>query len=243
MRATGRLMAAAMDITTTDCLQIDPQALLRLCQLVSPALPIGAYAYSQGLEFAVHAGWVLDEATAYEWLSGLSRCALGTLDLPILARLHSAWMHHDDDAVERWNARLIAARDTAELRAEERHLGRALARVLCQLQCADAQGWLHADAAFATLFSLAAVHWSIPARATLAGYLWAWSENQALAAVKLVPLGQSAGQRVLGRLSAAMPSIVTRAEALTDHEIGTGAWGQGFSSALHETQYSRLFRS
>ncbi len=216
---------------------------MRLCHLVSPALPVGAYAYSQGLEFAVHAGWISDETSAYEWLSGLGRRALGTLDLPILARLHSAWTHHDEVAVDRWNAWLIGARDTAELRAEERHLGHSLARVLCELQCPGAGRWLNTDAAFATLFSLAAVHWRIPVTATLTGYLWAWSENQMLAAVKLVPLGQSAGQRLLGRLIAEMPSIVARAEALGEHEIGTGAWSQGFASALHETQYSRLFRS
>jgi urease accessory protein len=235
--------AAVAGTITTDWTHTDPQALLRLCQLVSPALPVGAYAYSQGLEFAVHAGWVSDEATVYDWLSGLSRRALGTLDLPILARLHTAWACDDQVAVERWNERLIAARDTAELRAEERHLGHSLARVLCELQCADAERWLHADAAFATLFSLAATHWRIPAAATLTGYLWAWSENQVLAAVKLVPLGQSAGQRLLGRLITAMPSIVACAETLAEHEIGTSAWNQGFASALHETQYSRLFRS
>jgi len=228
---------------TGDWTHAAPQALLRLCQLVSPALPVGAYAYSQGLELAVHAGWVFDEATAYEWLSGVSRCAVGTLDLPILARLHSAWMHQDEIRVAHWNARLLAARDTAELRAEERHLGQALARVLCELESVHAERWLHTDAAFATLFSLAAVHWHIPATATLTGYLWAWSENQMLAAVKLVPLGQSAGQRLLGRLIAAMPSIVARADVLAEEEIATGAWSQSFASALHETQYSRLFRS
>lgn len=231
------------DTNTTDWTRADPQALLRLCQLVSPALPVGAYAYSQGLEFAVHAGWVSDEATAYDWLSGLCRRALGTLDLPILARLHTAWAQHDQIAVERWNERLIAARDSAELRAEERHLGRSLARVLCELRCADAEHWLQSDAAFATLFSLAAVRWRIPPNATLSGYLWAWSENQVLAAVKLVPLGQSAGQRLLGRLIEAIPSIVAHAETLPEHEVGTSAWSQGFASALHETQYSRLFRS
>ena len=235
--------APLMSTRTTDWTCADPQALLHLCQLVSPALPVGAYAYSQGLELAVQAGWVTDEATAHEWMSGLGRFALGTLDLPILARLHAAWADHDSLAVERWNERLIAARDTAELRAEERHLGHSLARLLGELQCAEALRWLHRDATFATLFSLAAVHWRIPANATLAGYLWTWSENQVLAAVRLVPLGQSAGQRLLSGLIQEMPAIVRRAESMREDEIGTSAWSQGFASALHETQYSRLFRS
>src|ERR1700687_3221329 len=107
----------------------DPQALLRLCHLVSAALPVGAYAYSQGLEYAVHAGWVRDEATTLGWLQGLSLHGVGTLDLPLLLRLHRAWSAADMPAVRHWNAQLIAARETSELRAQELHLGRALARV------------------------------------------------------------------------------------------------------------------
>ena len=221
----------------------DPLALLRLCHLVSPALPVGAYAYSQGLEYAVHAGWVHDEASTLDWLSGLSQHALGTLDLPLLLRLQRAWSAGDLPAVRAWSAQLIAARETAELRAEELHLGRALARVLVELEIGEAADWQQAEPAFATMFSLAAARWDIGAADTLAGYLWAWSENQVLAAVKLVPLGQSAGQRLLHRLTAAMPAIVERAQAVADEAIGVGTVSQVFASALHESQYTRLFRS
>ncbi len=212
-------------------------------QLVSPALPIGAYAYSQGLEYAVHAGWVHDEVTALEWLQGLSRFALGTLDLPLLWRLHGAWGAPDAAAVQRWNAQLLAARETAELRAEELHLGRALARVLVELGIHEAGQWQGAGPGFATMFSLAAVRWRIGAGEAMSGYLWAWAENQVLAAVKLVPLGQSAGQRLLYRLSQDMPAIVERARSLGDDAIGVGVFAPALASALHETQYTRLFRS
>jgi urease accessory protein len=221
----------------------DPLALLRLCHLVSPALPVGAYAYSQGLEYAVHAGWVHDEPTTLDWLSGLAHHALGTLDLPLLLRLQRAWLAGDLSAVRGWSAQLIAARETAELRAEELHLGRALARVLVELEIGEAAEWQQAAPAFATMFSLAAARWSINAADTLAGYLWAWCENQVLAAVKLVPLGQSAGQRLLHRLTAAMPAIIERAQTLGDDAIGVGTVSQVFASALHESQYTRLFRS
>jgi urease accessory protein len=221
----------------------DPHALLRLCHLVSPALPVGAYAYSQGLEYAVHAGWVHDEPTTLEWLQGVSHSGLGTLDLPILLRLHRAWSAPDMSAVRHWNAQLIASRETSELRAEELHLGHALARVLIELEIGEAGDWQHSASAFATLFSLAAVRWHIEAGDALRGYLWAWSENQVLAAVKLVPLGQSAGQRLLHRLTAAMPAIVERAHTLADDAIGVGTVSQAHASALHESQYSRLFRS
>jgi urease accessory protein len=218
-------------------------ALLRLCHLVSPALPIGAYAYSQGLEYAVHAGWVSDEVAALQWLQGLSRHALGTLDLPILLRLHRGWAAADIAAVRSWSAHLIAARETAELRAEERHLGRALARVLVEMGISEARAWLDADAAFAALFGLAAVHWHIRETESLSGYLWAWSENQVLAAIKLVPLGQSAGLRLLDRLTNSIPAIVAHALRVGDAEIGVGVVAPALASALHESQYSRLFRS
>jgi hypothetical protein len=120
--------------TTTDAVVSDPHALLRLFHLVSPALPVGAYAYSQGLEYAVHAGWIRDEAGTLAWLEGLSSRAVGTLDLPILYRLQRAWQAGDLSAVDRWNAQLLASRETAELRAEDLHLGGALARVLIQLE-------------------------------------------------------------------------------------------------------------
>jgi urease accessory protein len=208
-------------------------------------LPVGAYAYSQGLEYAVHAGWVHDERSTLEWLQGLSAHGLGTLDLPLLRRLYQAWGADDVLQVRQWNAHLIAARETAELRAEERHLGQSLARVLVELEIAEASLWqgADADAAFATLFALAAVRWHIDVRDALQGYLWTWSENQVLAAMKLVPLGQSAGQRLLHVLTAAMPGIVEQALALADAHIGIGVMCQSLASALHETQYSRLFRS
>jgi urease accessory protein len=218
-------------------------ALLRLCHLVSPALPVGAYAYSQALEYAVHAGWVRGEAGTLEWLCGLTQHGIGTLDLPILLRLHRAWGDDDTTSVRIWDARLVAARESAELRAEDRHLGTALARVLVELEVTAAKDWLDAAPSFATLFSLAASRWQITVEEALLGYLWNWSENQVLAAVKLVPLGQSAGQRLLHRLIDAMPATVAHAMTMADEDIGVGTWSQTLGSALHEEQYTRLFRS
>jgi urease accessory protein len=218
-------------------------ALLRLCHLVSPALPVGAYAYSQGMEYAVHAGWVGDEGSTLEWLQGQSQHALGTLDLPLLLRLHRSWSAADVAGVRCWTAQLLAARETAELRAEDRHLGAALARVLVELNIEDARSWLTEQSAFATLFALAAVRWHIGEDDALSGYLWSWTENQVLAALKLVPLGQSAGLRLLHRLTDSMPAIVARARELDDAAIGVGVVAPMLASALHESQYSRLFRS
>lgn len=219
-------------------------SLPRLLQLCSPSLPVGAYAYSQGLECAVERGWVRDEASASAWILGLLGHGLRRLDLPVFARLYQAWRATDPDAVRRWNARLYASREAAELQREDRHLGTALARLLADLGIAEAEPWRNAlQVCFATLFGLAAVKWDIPLPEAATGYAWAWTENQVIAATRLLPLGQTASQRLL---AAAGPAIAVAVEAglkLADENIGAAAPGLALAGALHETQYSRLFRS
>lgn len=222
---------------------INSLAMLRLCQLVSPALPIGAYNFSQGLEYAVQAGWVRDESTTLEWIAGVAEQAVSTLDLPLLLRMHDAWSNNDAITARYWSAYLLASRETEELRAEERHLGRSLAKVLVSLQIDAAEWTKDIDASYACLFARAASHWDIPRAQAASAYLWAWCENQVLAAVKLLPLGQSAGQRILNELLLKIPEQVSVAMLLADDEIGVATPLQGMASAWHETQYSRLFRS
>ena len=218
-------------------------ATLRLLQLASPAMPVGAYNFSQGLEYAGERGWVGDEQRTGDWILGLARESLGTLDLPILLRLHAAWTADDMAAVSQWNQRLLASRETAELRAEERHMGQALAKVLLALRREAAGRWLQQDACYATLFALAAVAGHISAVHCCQAYLWAWSENQVLASLKILPLGQTAGQRILDRLLVEIPALCDHAAGLDDEGIGVSTPRQSMASAWHETQYSRLFRS
>jgi urease accessory protein len=219
--------------------------MLRLWQLISPALPVGAYAYSAGLETACDAGWIANEAQTREWIAGQLGHSLAALDVPLLARLYAAWQAKDGAAVDYWNGYLQASRETSELLAEDRHLGTALAKLLSDLGLTAASAWFERrDASFATSFALAAVHWKIPLEEAIAGYLWAWCENQVAAAVKLVPLGQTAGQRLLLALAAAIPAAVEYGLAIEEPEdIGAGCPGVILASMQHETQYSRLFRS
>jgi len=219
-------------------------ALLRLLQLTSPALPVGAFAYSQGLEWAVNAGWVIDEESAGAWIGGLLEHAIAHLEIPLLARLHAAWCAGDGEAVVFWNAWLGAARESAELLAEDRHMGTALARLLTDLGLEEARPWVTSgEGTFATLFALAAWRWEIPLRSAAIGLVWAWAENQVAAATKLVPLGQTAAQRLLSGLQPLIPAAVDRGLTLEEPDIGQGAPALAAGCALHETQYSRLFRS
>lgn len=222
----------------------DHLGLLHLLQLASPLLPVGAYAYSQGLEYAVSQGWVTDEAQTKEWLVGLLQHPLEQLDIPILARLYQAWATSDKTRLAVCNEYLFASRETAELQQEDYHLGTALARLLADLGMIKAEPWRRANrVCFATLFSLAAVHWKVSLEETATAYVWAWAENHISAAIKLIPLGQTAGQRVLCQVIPAMTDTVQRGLALDDDEIGCSTPGLALASALHETQYSRLFRS
>lgn len=219
-------------------------ALLRLLQLVSPGLPIGMYCYSQGLERAVDDGWISNSSDADEWLNGLMAICLTRIDLPILARLYDAWECGDVENVEYWSKTLIACRETSELRAEDRHTGQALARLLDSLDIADMQPWIRKpETTLTTIFAFAAVNWGVPKRETAIGYLWSWLENQVLCAVKLVPLGQVAGQRLLTDLAGKIPALVDEALSIADDDIGGSAFGLALASSRHEMQYSRLFRS
>jgi urease accessory protein len=187
---------------------------------------------------------VRDEVSAGEWIGGIAAQAIATLDLPLLLRMHRAWCAGEAEAALNWSRRLLAARETAELRAEDRHMGGALARVLSGLDLAEARSWIGSqDASFAVLFALAAARWDIAAPDAAQGYLWAWCENQVLGAVKLVPLGQNAGQRLLDRLLRRIPVLAEAALSIADADIGVATPMQGLASARHERQYSRLFRS
>ncbi|MCH8502975.1 MAG: urease accessory protein UreF [Ectothiorhodospiraceae bacterium] len=216
----------------------------RLWQLISPTLPIGAYSYSGGLEYAVEAGWVRDEAAVDDWLQGQLRHALSRVDVPLLARMHAAWAGDDVARVRQLSGWLLASRETRELVDEDRHLGQALARLLRDLGLDEAAEWVgDARASWAALYALALQRWEIPLEQGVEAYLWAWCENQVAAAIKLVPLGQTAGQRLLFGLAEPVGGAAAAGLALEEADIGGTAPGVAIASSLHETQYSRLFRS
>ena len=216
--------------------------LTRLLQLASPALPVGAYSYSQGLEAAIEAKIVRDEATALAWIEDVLELTVARMEAPVFLRLHAAWESGDEGAAAHWNALFLASRETAELRAETVQMGHSLARLFAEL------GHEHPFGSWDEVSMPAAYAWwaarcDLDAASSVVAYLWSWAENQVMAAVKAVPLGQSAGQRVLFALGSAGARIAERAADVEDDALGNFAPAFAILSSQHETQYSRLFRS
>jgi len=216
--------------------------LARLLQLASPTLPVGAFSYSQGLEAAVEAGLVHDRASAEQWIGELLELSLARMEAPILVRLIEAWRSDDAAGAARWNETFLASRETSELRAETVQMGYSLCALLTQLEDAAPLAALE-EPSFPAAYAYAVARWGIAPQAALVAYLWAWLENQVMAALKAVPLGQTDGQRVLLSLGARLAAITAEAEALEDDDLGACAPGLALLCARHETQYSRLFRS
>ena len=219
----------------------------RLLQLASPALPVGGYTYSQGLEWAAESGAVHDEASAGRWIGAVLELSIASFEAPLTARLIDAWARHDLSAAQALNARYLASRETAELRAETLQMGYSMVQLARALEAFrdDALARLESlsDPAWPSAWAWAAAAWHIEPAAALEGYLWAWAENQVLAAVKIVPLGQSAGQRLLAGLGGRIPELARTALALDETAWSSFAPVFAIAGCRHETQYSRLFRS
>jgi urease accessory protein len=217
-------------------------SLARLLQLASPTLPVGAYSYSQGLEAAIEAGAVRDAQSACRWIGDVMQFSIARMEAPTLLRLIDAWRADDIAAVDAWNAMFLASRETSELRAETAQMGYSLAKLLAEVAEPRRLDQV-SEISFPATFACAVALWHIDTREALIAYLWAWTENQVMAAVKAVPLGQTDGQRMLLSLGERLPSVADSAMAMADDDLGNFAPRLAVLSSQHETQYSRLFRS
>jgi urease accessory protein len=229
---------------------MNPLVLAQALRLASPALPVGGFSYSQGLEWAVEAGTVADEAGAQVWIADGLALPLARFELPLLLRLLRAWAAGDTPRVRALDAACLAAREAREPREEAQRMGHALDALLKVLP-EFATRAASPPAAWITVFAEACATLRLPEDAALTAYAMAWCENQTAAAVKLVPLGQSAAQRILSALIAALPDALVEAQRRaqagdeTDPLAGleTSLPGLAIACARHETQYTRLFRS
>lgn len=220
------------------------QTELRLFQLISPSLPIGAFTYSQGLEWAVEAGWVSDLPTFESWLDSQLNFSIETLELPMLRLMLCAIEDADWEQLDRLSVELIAWRETKELRLEEHQRGAALLRLLPSLDIDIPEQARNAlQRSQLSGMALAAAHWRIPGEKLILGYLWSWLENSVMAGVKLIPLGQTQGQQLLTRLTPRLEKSADRAAKIEVSEMGSSTPALAIASSLHERQYTRLFRS
>jgi urease accessory protein len=218
--------------------------LLALLHISSPSLPVGAFAYSQGLEFALDSGWCRNREQVQAWITDNLRFGLGQLDLPIYARCYDAWQRSDKAALTFWNESLLAYRETKELYLEDIQVGSAYAQWHLG-QGLERQAYLDVcpQPTVVAMSALAAVLTDIDLPNALLGFAWGWAENQIACASKSMPMGQTDGQRILQSLIPQLAEVCEQALLLEDDQLGTSLFGTALASSLHEQQYSRLFRS
>jgi urease accessory protein len=246
---TATVMATftAPAVATTTDTPTSPAALLQLMWLASPALPVGGFSYSEALEAAVDSGLVTGEADASRWLRDQLELALGRSELPLLAQALAAWQVGDARRVRELNDWVLTTRESRELRAQTEQMGRSMVEWLKNRGEPDVRvaklAALPPAPSWPLAFALAAAQTGAPVREALLAFAFGWAENMVQASLKAVPLGQSAGQRILAALVAAIPAGVDRAMATGDAERQAFSPMLAILSAQHETQYSRLFRS
>ncbi|MDM0114112.1 urease accessory UreF family protein [Variovorax sp. J22R133] len=218
-------------------------SLLQLIWLASPALPVGGFSYSEGVESAVELAGVTHEAAAADWLVDQLHLSLARGDLAVVAQAIAAWRAVDRARVHALNAWVLQTRETSEFLLQTEQMGRSFLEWL-KLHHEDAAAMFDGlPITYPVAFAFAAERANATVRDGCLAFAFGWAENMTGAAVKAVPLGQSAGQRILGRLAAEIPDAVERAMALSDDERQAFSPMLAILSSRHETQYSRLFRS
>ena len=224
---------------------MQPQALLRLLQLVSPSLPVGAYSYSEGLETLTQSGMVKDLMSLEDWLTQELRYGTIRLELMVLLKAYTAVAESEAKTLRYWNDWLSALRETEEMREQSWQMGRSLTRLLLSLQPELQKMVLSCGEScnFAIAFAIAVHHWQIDPYTAVLGYLHSWITNLVNAGIRLIPLGQTQGQHLLLNLYPQMEKTVDAILQQKEDDFGNCGWGLAIASMNHETLYSRLFRS
>ncbi|MBD2363733.1 urease accessory protein UreF [Anabaena minutissima FACHB-250] len=228
-----------------DTINLTDSHLLHLLQLASSALPVGAYSYSEGLETLVEHSTITNKDTLKHWLEAELRYGAIRLETAVIVRVHEAVTTGDLERLRYWNVWLSAARETQELRNSSWQMGRSLMQLLAKIQpqVLDLANAVGNPCNYAIAYGIAAAHWQINPQAALLAYLHSWATNLMTAGVKLIPLGQTAGQEILLNLQPLITSATLEIMELEDDDLSCCSWGLSLASMQHETQYTRLFRS
>jgi urease accessory protein len=240
----ARIATMTIDVSAT-APSITP-ALIQLIWLASPALPIGGFSYSEGLEAAIDHGWVHDEHSSADWLIEQLHLTQSRGDMAVLGQMIAAWQGQDHARLEALSQWVHATRESAELRLQSEQMGRSMLEWLRNQEALDANTiamcnrWVPT---YPLMFALALSRTGAPLEQCLQAYAFGWAENMVQAAIKSVPLGQNSGQRILTKIVQHIASAVIHALQVTDDTRQAFSPMLAILSAKHETQYSRLFRS
>jgi len=225
----------------------NPVKLNRLLQLCSANLPVGGFSFSQGLEYATEMGWVNNQLSTLQWIELNLNESIARTDLALFKRLYQAIEVNDFESFKEYNEHLIACRESSELRLADVAMGKALVRLLKQLEGVNTEPYSElfkqTEVSFVSVFAIAAYLCEIDLISAQSGYCWTYIDNQVAAATKLVPLGQTQAQNLLFELSDKVVGAIDIANKVEEHDIGASLPRLAMASAWHETQYTRLFRS
>lgn len=222
--------------------------LLLLLQLCNSSLPLGAYSYSEGLEFWVENGDINDAQTLRQWLENELIYGSIRLEGAIALRAYNCYLNGDSERLYYWNNWLSASRETKELREQSWQMGKSFCRLILSLIPDESK--LHSvinnfdsPCNGAIAFGIITAHSGISPQQMLWGYLHNWLNNIVNGGVKLIPLGQTEGQKLILNLHSTIISSSEQIMNLQDEQLASCSWGLSFASIHHETLYSRLFRS
>jgi urease accessory protein len=221
------------------------QQLLRLLQLASPLLPVGGYSYSEGLESLISQGVIHDRVTLQAWIQRELQAGAIRIETAVMDRAYLAGIQPDRDRLQYWNQWLSAARETEELRQQSWQMGGSLIKLLIELtpELQNLVISIDRPCNYAIAFGVAAQYWQIDRQTTILAYLHSWVTNSIGAGIKLIPLGQTAGQQILWHLQEELDLLSQTIPILADEDLYACSWGLSLASMQHEILYSRLFRS
>lgn len=223
------------------------KSLLLLLQLCNSSFPLGAYSYSDAIESLVEKKVIFDSASLYQWLENELIYGSIKMEAGVFVRVYHGFINSDQDKINYWNNWLIASRETSELREQTLQMGKSLRRLIVSLEKEnDSQDFLNLipqRCSYTIAFSGIVSYWQIPLEDALLGYLHSWLNNLIGVGIKLIPLGQTEGQKILLQFNDLLKEISPNIIKLKDEELNCCSWGLSMASMHHETLYSRLFRS
>lgn len=219
--------------------------LLYLLQLTSPTLPVGAYSYSEGLETLVTRKIITNKETLQTWIIQSLKYGAIRIESAVMLRAYHKFLENDLECLIQWNKWLSATRETKELRQQSWQMGQSLLKLLTELQpeIKPISAQLYPDCNYAIIFGIAGATWEILPQELLLGYLQSWSNNLINAGLRLIPLGQTDGQKILIKLHDDLMQATQVILELEDEDLSGWGWGLSLASMQHETLYTRLFRS